>query len=125
MCSGFAGDGGLLVAGLGGFDAGWFQHGRLSWISGANAGTTSVIKSDGPGPDGARHLVLWRKPGSAVLPDDSFKVVAGCDKRASTCRTKFDNFLNYRGFPHLPGDDWVTAYPKDGATHDGGSLQGG
>ena len=22
------------------------------------------------------------------------------------------------------GDDWVTAYPKDGATHDGGSRQG-
>ena len=50
-------------------------------------------------------------------------MVAGCDKRAGTCRGKFDNFLNFRGFPHIPGDDWVTAYPKDGAVHDGASLE--
>jgi uncharacterized phage protein (TIGR02218 family) len=49
--------------------------------------------------------------------------VAGCDKRAETCRAKFGNFLNFRGFPHIPGEDWVTAYPKDGVIHDGTSLQ--
>jgi len=53
-----------------------------------------------------------------------FRVVAGCDKTAETCRAKFSNFLNFRGFPHIPGDDWVTAYPKNGAVHDGSSLQG-
>ena len=57
------------------------------------------------------------------MAGDRFRVVAGCDKRAETCRGKFGNFLNFRGFPHIPGDDWVTAYPKDGAVHDGASLE--
>jgi uncharacterized phage protein (TIGR02218 family) len=36
---------------------------------------------------------------------------AGCDKRAETCRLKFANFLNFRGFPHVPGEDWLASYP--------------
>jgi len=63
-------------------------------------------------------------PGWPIGDGDRFRVVAGCDKTAETCRAKFSNFLNFRGFPHIPGDDWVTAYPKNGAVHDGSSLQG-
>ena len=55
---------------------------------------------------------------------DRFRIIAGCDKRAETCRKKFSNLLNFRGFPLIPGDDWVTAYPKEGANHDGSSLLG-
>jgi uncharacterized phage protein (TIGR02218 family) len=51
------------------------------------------------------------------------RVSAGCDKSAATCRAKFSNLLNFRGFPHLPGEDWVTAYPKAGEVHDGSSLR--
>ena len=39
------------------------------------------------------------------------RIIAGCDKTAATCRTKFANFLNFRGFPHIPGEDWLTSYP--------------
>ncbi|MEZ5853946.1 MAG: phage BR0599 family protein [Hyphomicrobiaceae bacterium] len=28
----------------------------------------------------------------------------GCDKRLETCRTKFANAANHRGFPHMPGN---------------------
>jgi hypothetical protein len=104
---------------------GWFRQGRLTWLSGANAGETATVMTDRLTADGSRALTLWRQPGSAVAVGDRFRIVAGCDKQAETCRAKFDNLLNFRGFPHLPGDDWVTAYPKDGASHDGGSLQGG
>ena len=72
---------------------------------------------------GLRRLALWQAPGRAAAVGDRFRVSAGCDKRADTCRQKFSNFLNFRGFPHIPGDDWVTAYPRDGAVHDGGSQQ--
>lgn len=64
-------------------------------------------------------------PGATVAAGDRFRVVAGCDKSADTCRAKFANFLNFRGFPHLPGDDWVTAYPKDGQINDGSSREQG
>jgi hypothetical protein len=36
---------------------------------------------------------------------------------------KFDNIANFRGFPHMPGNDVVTSYPAQGdANMDGGSL---
>jgi uncharacterized phage protein (TIGR02218 family) len=58
-----------------------------------------------------------------VAVGDAFQVVAGCDKRFETCRTKFANHLNFRGFPHMPGNDFVVRLPRQGnAGMDGGSL---
>ena len=39
--------------------------------------------------------------------------VAGrtCDQRFETCLTDFSNTENYRGFPHMPGTDFVLAGP--------------
>lgn len=42
---------------------------------------------------------------------DTFEAVAGCDKLLSTCK-KFNNVINFRGFPHLPGRDALTGGPK-------------
>jgi uncharacterized phage protein (TIGR02218 family) len=114
----------LSASGLGGFAAGWFAQGTLTWLSGGNAGEKASVKGDRPGEGGLRALGLWQEPGRRVAAGDRFRVVAGCDKRAETCREKFGNLINFRGFPHIPGDDWVAAYPKDGASHDGGSQQG-
>jgi uncharacterized phage protein (TIGR02218 family) len=114
----------VVAGGLGGFAEGWFAHGRLEWLSGANAGRFATVKADLPGPEGRRQLALWQEPGFAAVVGDRFRLVAGCDKSAGTCRGKFQNFVNFRGFPHIPGDDWVTAYPKNGGNHDGGSREG-
>ncbi len=41
----------------------------------------------------------------------------------TTCRLKFDNIVNFRGFPHMPGNDRVIAYPSSLApAMDGGSF---
>jgi uncharacterized phage protein (TIGR02218 family) len=130
--AGFSGDGvveaasgaTLSASGLAGFAAGWFAHGTLTWLSGGNDGEKASVKADRAGEGGLRVLGLWQEPGRRAEAGDRFRVVAGCDKRAETCRGKFANLINFRGFPHLPGDDWVAAYPKDGASHDGGSQQG-
>ena len=50
---------------------------------------------------------------------DGFRLIAGCDKTFETCKAKYANAANFRGFPHMPGEDWVTAYPKQGAAHKG------
>ena len=86
-------------------------------------GTTAHVKSDRSARAGGCSSSGSSRP-RPVASGDRFRVVAGCDKAAATCGEKFDNFLNFRGFPHIPGEDWVTAYPKDGAIHDGASLQG-
>ncbi len=97
--------------GLSGFQDGWFTNGVIRWASGA----VSLVKADTGGT-----LEVWEEVEVAV--GDTAQVIAGCDKQAETCRIKFGNFLNYRGFPHIPGEDWVMAYPASGETHDGGSL---
>ena len=53
------------------------------------------------------------------------RIEAGCDKRADTCRVKFGNFLNFRGFPHIPGEDWLTSYPVSSRANQGRSLFSG
>jgi len=48
----------------------------------------------------------------------------GCDKRSTTCSGRFDNLLNFRGFPDIPGEDFLTVYPAKGERHDGKSRRG-
>ncbi len=115
----------LTVTGLDGFDADWFRSGALTWLSGSNAGEASSVKADTILAGGGRRLALWREPGVEVRVGDRLRIEAGCDKQAGTCQAKFDNLLNFRGFPHIPGDDWVAAYPRNGEVHDGSSRQRG
>jgi uncharacterized phage protein (TIGR02218 family) len=109
-----------LVAGH--YPSGWFVHGALHWLKGANRGTTGIVAAESV-EDDRRTFRLVADPPLPVAPGDRFRVVAGCDKRAETCRDKFSNFLNFRGFPHIPGEDWVVVYPRKGERHDGSSLR--
>ena len=100
--------------GLSGFQDGWFANGVIRWASGA----VSLVKADVGGA-----LETWEEV--SVNVGDTARVTAGCDKQAESCRVKFGNLVNFHGFPHIPGEDWVTAYPASGETHDGGSLNAG
>jgi uncharacterized phage protein (TIGR02218 family) len=50
-----------------------------------------------------------------IAVGDAFEITAGCDKRFSTCRDRFGNSLNFRGFPQIPGNDFVVSYPVPGS----------
>ncbi len=97
----------------------WFEGGRLTVLSGAAAGLVGVVKADRAVGNG-REIELWQMLGAAIETGDRFRIEAGCDKRVDTCRDKFANFINYRGFPHIPGEDWLMAYPSQGGLNDGG-----
>jgi uncharacterized phage protein (TIGR02218 family) len=113
----------IACAGASGFATGWFTHGAITWLSGDNTGFTRSIRGDRLIAGGNRELDLWHAPPYPPERDDRVRLVAGCDKMVRTCRSKFANFLNFRGFPHLPGEDWVAAYPREGEVHDGSSLE--
>lgn len=113
----------LIVAATG-LEPGWFSRGYAEWQSGTLAGLRSLIRDDRPHEDG-HVLELWDDATLTPAPGDGLRLIAGCDKRAETCRTKFANLLNFRGFPHIPGEDWVTAVPDDKTVHDGGKLLNG
>lgn len=58
----------------------------------------------------------------AVLGDARCGIVAAgrvCDQRFETCRDLFSNTENFRGFPHMPGNDFVLSGPA-ASGNDGG-----
>jgi uncharacterized phage protein (TIGR02218 family) len=61
-------------------------------------------------------------PSEPIGVADTFTVTAGCDKRFQTCRDRFANGVNFRGFPQIPGNDFVIAGVDPTSTNDGGSL---
>lgn len=91
------------------FDANWFEHGRLEMLTGTAEGLYATIKNDTARPDGSRVIDLWSALGVTPNPGDLVRLTAGCDKAAASCRLKFANFANFRGFPHLPPEDWLMA----------------
>lgn len=103
----------FTAAGLGAFAADWFSRGRLTFTSGANAGRAQEVRRHA-GADAMAAFELWQPFALAVAPGDTFVVTAGCDKHFSTCRAKFANGVNYRGFPHIPGSDVITAIARAG-----------
>jgi len=112
----------LDFAGLETFEDRWFERGRLLVQTGAAAGLSGFVKSDRLAADGTRRVELWQRLGADLASGDVVRLEAGCDKRSATCRQKFNNFLNFRGFPHIPGEDWLTSYPSSTTVNDGGSL---
>jgi uncharacterized phage protein (TIGR02218 family) len=97
---------------LAGFADGWFTRGLLTFLSGDNAGRAVEVKRHRQSGSGAT-FELWHAPGTAIVVGDTFAVTAGCDKQHATCRSKFANVANYRGFPHMPGNDFL-ATPRVG-----------
>lgn len=121
VIGGFDPMGRMIFAGLGAFDDRWFERGRLVVQSGAAVGLVGMIKSDRT-LAGQRLVDLWHDLGAALAVGDAVLLEAGCDRMAQTCRGKFANFLNFQGFPHIPGEDWLSSYPVSSRPNDGGSL---
>ena len=111
----------FTASGLSAFAAGWFAHGTVEWTSGANAGRRAEVLAHDL-VDGLAILTLLEAPVRAIAEGDSFIARAGCDKRVATCGTKFANVANFRGFPHIPGQDTILRYASRDGGHDGAVL---
>lgn len=112
----------VVVSGIGSYSNDWFTLGKLMFTSGDNDGLTYEIKAH-DSSSGSVKLELWLRPTFAIAPGDSFIIRAGCKKDHATCRDKFSNILNFQGFPFVPGNDVLMAYPiQGGANQNGGSI---
>ncbi|MCZ8314359.1 DUF2163 domain-containing protein [Phreatobacter sp.] len=115
------GEASLVVSGLG-LDSDRLAGGRLLVTSGAAAGWSVEIAAASAVTGGVR-LSLWQAPPDPPAPGDAVTVTIGCDKSFSTCRDRFANALNFRGFPHMPGIDRILSVPVPGeGGHDGGVV---
>lgn len=113
---------GLTAASLSAYADGHLTGGRITFTSGANIGFATEVKRHAAA-SGLVAIQLWQAPPGPIAPGDAFSITPGCDKSFATCRAKFGNGVNFRGFPHIPGNDFVIGgvRPGDGAL-DGGSL---
>jgi len=85
---------------------GYWNKGLLTWTSGANAGRKMEIRTFAAGA-----FTFFLPMPSEIAVGDGYAVQPGCDKSFSTCCSRYDNALNFRGEPHVPGTDAVLSYP--------------
>jgi uncharacterized phage protein (TIGR02218 family) len=111
----------LRVSGLNDVADGFFRFGRLTFLTGAQSGRTVDVDTNRQ-EDGQVTISLWLPLTPAPSVGDTFSVQAGCDKSFATCRTRFNNALNFQGFPHLPGTDFSYSYADGLTVHDGRPL---
>lgn len=104
------------ASGLSAFAADWFTRGRIVWTGGGES-EVAAHRIEG----GEIVLEMLDPPGPALAIGAAFSVYAGCDKRLATCKAKFANTINFRGFPHMPGNDAIQARPMAGQALDGSS----
>ncbi len=119
---GYRGDGVVLLceaeriitaSGLTAFAAGWFTRGVLTMTSGAAQQRASEVKHHTIS-GGIARFELWQPVLGPPAPGDAFTVTVGCDRQFATCRDRFANTARYRGFPHMPGNDFLAAVPIPG-----------
>lgn len=104
----------FTASGLDTFANGWFTHGLLTFTSGAAEDQAVEVKSHSR-VAGIVTVELWSRARLPLEPEQTFTVTAGCDKRLATCRNKFANAVNFRGFPHMPGNDFLTVVSRPGS----------
>ena len=113
----------FTVSGLAAYGDGWFTDGKLTFTGGANLDRAMEVKRHAVSAS-AVGIELWQAMSEAVAAGDTFCVTPGCDKQFSTCKAKFANPANFRGFPYMPGNDAVLSYPAASTPLDGGSRYG-
>lgn len=110
------GDSDFLVSGIPDGSEMTYTSGTLVWKSGANLGQVQEVRAHR-----GHSVSLWRPPLFEVQVGDTFDLVPGCDKSFATCRARYSNGPNFRGFPSVVGEEVFSyALPGDSGL-DGGS----
>ncbi len=99
-----AGSSAHLVNATLGQPTGYFDQGKITFTSGANAGLWRSVKYFVSGAPGV--IALLAPFPNAPAPGDGFTIYPGCDKTlgANGC-AKFANTARFRGFPYVPTPD--------------------
>lgn len=105
----------ITLIGFNTFAPEWFTRGICRATSGGNTGHAIEIKRHTvDGANATTNIELWANFPHTPSIGDTFEITAGCDKHYATCRDKFANAVNFRGFPHMPGNDFVVTVARPG-----------
>lgn len=86
-------------------ESGLFTFGTITFTSGLNDGLSMEVKEHRYRSGQGATLILALPMPYALAEGDAYSLSKGCDKTLSTCKSRFDNVLNFRGEPHIPGLD--------------------
>ncbi len=114
----------LVIEGQSDVSAGWWSHGKLTFVAGPYINHPLRILNHSK-EEGLHKVALW----APLVLEQSFpvsaKVFTGCDKSWGTCQAKFQNSDSFRGFPHMPGNDFILAGPaSQSGANNGAKLVG-
>jgi hypothetical protein len=79
-----------------------YAYGLITMTSGDSSGYSMEVKSSTVGT-----VTLQQRLPFGISAGDTYSLVQGCDKSLATCRDTYNNVINFRGFPHIPGLDQV------------------
>jgi uncharacterized phage protein (TIGR02218 family) len=85
----------------------FYNLGTVKWLTGNNAGTAvEVLRSTTTGV-----VTLMVRTGRSIEVGDTGTIYQGCDKTLARC-ISYDNILNFRGEPYVPGQDYAALAPN-------------
>ncbi|WP_299347651.1 DUF2163 domain-containing protein [uncultured Maritalea sp.] len=111
----------IVVSGLQGRANGFADGGQIKWLTGERRNRALQILRHIVG-DPNHSLFVDETDNELAQVGDTVRVTVGCDKHFSTCKAKFSNHLNFRGFPHIPGEAFILKYPSADNPLDGRVL---
>lgn len=87
-----------------------FNGGVVTWSTGDNTGVTMEVRGF-LGGDVSQVVEVFMDLPYDIQIGDQCSIRPGCDKRFVTCRDRYDNAVNFRGEPYVPGQDQYLRYP--------------
>ena len=83
-------------------DASDFSEGVLSWTAQPSWPDQRIVTAR---TDGSGLIVELDSAAPGAEAGEALRLTLGCDKRFETCKARFSNAANFRGCPHMPGND--------------------
>ncbi|MBF4041879.1 DUF2163 domain-containing protein [Burkholderia pseudomallei] len=82
------------------YTIGYFAYGKVTWLTGQNAGFSMEVKTFSPGV-----VTLAMAMPYPIAVGDTYQIVPGCDRTIGTCFARYNNIVHFRGEPYIPGPD--------------------
>ena len=86
----------------------FFTYGVLTFSSGLNKGASAEVEQSLVRNG---QICFFSPPLHEIVVGDTFRLVPGCNGEPLTCKRRFHNFVNFRGEPYIPGNDYAVSYP--------------
>jgi uncharacterized phage protein (TIGR02218 family) len=89
--------------------AGYFSRGRVTFLTGSNAGISAEVRDHNTGGE----FLLWPRLAFPVSVGDTYEMTPGCTNLPESlsgtngCQA-WNNFVNFGGFPSVPGANKIS-----------------